>query len=484
MTETPAGQLRRELGRIESYALLIGIVVGAGIFRVTSDAWALTGPSVILGYLALAPAVLATSVPYAVFLSTPLGLLPGGEYAHISRTFGNARIAFVGAWIKIIAYLGALAFLARTFADYLLELGSRTGHTPAQDPHGSALALLLSLAVLAFFLAVHARGVRWLGTLQVFMCLLLAVSILVLVLPGCFAIDPVNYRPLFTGGARGFAAALPPLFFAYAGFESLAQAAGEVRDSTRHLPRVFLRGLLVTTLIFAAMSTVAFGVLPGESLRGSPTPMADVARVYLPRGGAFLVILGALMAITTSINATMLVPSRLAVMLATDGMAPAWLGHVHPRTGTPIRALVLTFAIAALLLVSRQVWLALEIAVLSMVLLYLLHSIALLAVPRCNPALFRARTVRMPGWVMWGSALFSVAAMGGLVGVMVVRDVHTLRAHALAERLAAGQLTSIELLLGWGVLGFVLHAFAVRRGPRSSSARSEEPGHRGAGWAS
>jgi basic amino acid/polyamine antiporter, APA family len=470
MTETPAGQLRRELGRIESYALLIGIVVGAGIFRVTSDAWALTGPSVILGYLALAPAVLATSVPYAVFLSTPLGLLPGGEYAHISRTFGSARLAFVGAWIKIIAYLGALAFLANTFADYVLELGTGTGHTPAHDPHGSALALLLSLAVLAFFLAVHARGVRWLGSLQVFMCLLLAVSILVLVLPECFAIDPANYRPLFTGGARGFAAALPPLFFAYAGFESLAQAAAEVRDSTRQLPRVFLRGLLVTTLVFASMSMVAFGVLPGERLRGSPTPMADVARVYLPRGGAFLVILGALMAITTSINATMLVPSRLAVMLATDGMAPAWLGHVHPRTGTPVRALVLTFAVAALLLVSRQVWLALEIAVLSMVLLYLLHSVALLAVPRCNPALFRSRTVRTPGWVLWGSALFSVAAMAGLVGVMVVRDVRTLRAHALAERLASGHLTSLELLLGWGALGFVLHALAIRQGERAGRA--------------
>src|SRR5437016_10731090 len=93
-------RLRRDLGTIESYAAIIGILIGAGIFKVTSDAWALTGPSVILGYFVLAPAVLATSVAYSVFVSTPLGKEPGGEYAHISRTFGGYRLAFIGVWLK------------------------------------------------------------------------------------------------------------------------------------------------------------------------------------------------------------------------------------------------------------------------------------------------------------------------------------------------------------------------------------------------
>src|SRR6202022_2042273 len=113
----PVG-LRRDLGTVESYATIIGILIGAGIFKVTSDAWRLTGPSVILGYLVLAPTILATSVAYSVFLSTPLGREPGGEYTHISRTFGGRGIAFVGAWLKIISFIGALAYLAGAFADY------------------------------------------------------------------------------------------------------------------------------------------------------------------------------------------------------------------------------------------------------------------------------------------------------------------------------------------------------------------------------
>src|SRR5436853_2587463 len=95
-SEAIAGRLRRDLGTIESYAALIGILIGAGIFTVTSYAWTLTGPSVILGYILLLPVILATSVPYAAFLSTPLGLEPGGEYTHISRTLGGYRIAFIG----------------------------------------------------------------------------------------------------------------------------------------------------------------------------------------------------------------------------------------------------------------------------------------------------------------------------------------------------------------------------------------------------
>ena len=87
------GRLRRDLGTLESYAALLGILIGAGIFTVTSQAWTRTGPSVILGYVILLPVVLATSVPYAAFLSTPLGREPGGEYTHISRTLGGYRIA-------------------------------------------------------------------------------------------------------------------------------------------------------------------------------------------------------------------------------------------------------------------------------------------------------------------------------------------------------------------------------------------------------
>src|SRR5437764_12654738 len=201
MSEPLSASLRRDLGTIESYATLLGMLFGAGIFKGTSDAWALTGPSVILGYLVLAPAILATSVAYSVFISTPLGCEPGGEYAHISRTFGGHGLAFVGVWLKIISYIGALAYLARAFADYLLG-----GRRPS-------LVMPIAVAILLFFYVIHVIGVRWFGRVQVWMCLILGLSLVVLIVPGLFAIHPENYRPFITHGFRGFAASLSPLFF-------------------------------------------------------------------------------------------------------------------------------------------------------------------------------------------------------------------------------------------------------------------------------
>src|SRR5581483_8539029 len=198
------GRLRRDLGTLESYAALIGILIGAGIFTVTSYAWTLTGPSVILGYVVLFPMILATSVPYAAFLSTPLGNEPGGEYTHIARTLGDYRLAFVGVWLKIISYLGAAAFLANSLADYLI---AAAGGRLNADVH----RLPLALASLGFFYLVHVVGVRWFGRLQVAMCSVLGVSLLVLIVPGLFAIHVTNYRPFVTHGLAGFLASLAPL---------------------------------------------------------------------------------------------------------------------------------------------------------------------------------------------------------------------------------------------------------------------------------
>src|SRR5438128_612132 len=332
-------RLRRDLGTVESYAALIGILIGAGIFKVTSDAWRLTGPSVILGYAVLMPAILATSIPYAAFISTPLGREPGGEYLHISRTLGGFRLAFIGAWLKIIAYVGAGAYLA-------------------------------------------------------------------------------------------------------------------------------------TALIFILMSVVAFGVLPGTRLGASSAPMTEVALVYLPWGAAAFVTLGAIMAITTSLNPTLIVPSRMALIFVEDGLTPRWLGVVNPRTATPVRALTLNMLACLILLVSNQLALALNIAVFALVLLYFLHSLTFLILPRRNPRLYGEITIGLPVWLQRGAALLSVLSMGILIVVQVANDLNTLGTTSLGERVDTHSLTSLELAVTWSIVGAVLYVVARWMRKREESRAS------------
>src|SRR2546423_1089664 len=458
-------RLRRDLGTVESYAALIGILIGAGIFKVTSQAWSLTGPSVILGYAVLMPAILATSIPYAAFISTSLGKEPGGEYLHMSRTFNGYAIAYVGAWLKIIAYIGAGAYLASALADYIIELSGR--RISGEFAHQA-----LAVGSLLFFYVVHVIGVRWFGRIQVAMCALLGVSIFVLVVPGLFAIHPANYRPFVTHGLKGFALSLAPIFFSYAGFESLAQTAGETKDSTRRLPLVFLRGISATALIFILMSVVAFGVLPGTRLGASSAPMTEVAAVYLPWGAAAFVTLGAIMAITTSLNPTLIVPSRLALIFVEDGLTPRWLGVVNPRTATPVRALTLNMLACLILLVSNQLALALNIAVFALVLLYFLHSLTFLILPRRNPRLYGEITIGLPVWLQRGAALLSVFSMGILIVVQVANDLNTLGTTSLGERVDTHSLTSLELAVTWSIVGAVLYVVARWMRKREESRAS------------
>ena len=199
-------RLRRDLGTLESYATLIGILIGAGIFQVTSQAGALTGPSVILGYLVLTPAILATAIPYAAYLSTPLGREPGGEYLHISRTLGGYRLAYVGSWLKIISYIGAGAYLANAMAGYVIALSN--GRIDAER-----FQLPLALAGLVFFYLIHVIGIIWFGRMQVIMSAFKLLALLVLIVPGLFMVQTENYTPFFLNGLCGFGASLLPRFF-------------------------------------------------------------------------------------------------------------------------------------------------------------------------------------------------------------------------------------------------------------------------------
>jgi amino acid transporter len=447
-----SSRLRRDLGTLESYAALIGILIGAGIFQVTSQAWALTGPSVILGYLILTPAILATSIPYAAYLSTPLGREPGGEYLHISRTVKGFRLAYVGAWLKIISYIGAGAYLANAMAGYLIAL---SGNRIEQR-----FRLPLALAALVVFYLIHVIGIRWFGRFQVVMSALKCLALLVLIVPGLFVLQSSNYVPFFTHGASGFGASLLPLFFAYAGFESIAQTAGEVKDSTHRLPRILLKGITFTALFYVFTSIVSFGVLPGARLQASSAPMAEVASIYLPRGAAIFVTVGAIAAIMTALNGTIFVPSRLAIMFVEDRLAPRWLGFINKATATPIRALTLTMLGCALLLISGQLALALNVAVFALVVLYFIHSLVFLFLPRLNPSLASEIEINLPRRVQQVAAVVSVLSMGLMILIQLRQDVEVLSTQTLSQRINRQSLTSIELLLVWGVVGAGLYQLA------------------------
>lgn len=155
-------------------------------------------------------------------------------------------------------------------------------------------------------------------------------------------------------------------------------------------------------------------------------------------------------------------------MLADDGLTPSWVGAIHPRTGTPVWGLTLTLAASALLLTGNQISLALNAAVFALVILYFLHSLTFLLLPRRNPALACLIGVNISPRLQRAAAWISLVAMGALVAVQVWQDVQTMRSLNPLRRISTQALTSVELLLVWGLVGLALYAFARRRGKREA----------------
>jgi amino acid transporter len=230
-------KLKRDLGKLSGYATIIGILVGAGIFRVTGEAGAVAGSAVPWAYLLFAPIVLCTAMAYSVFISTPLGMRPGGAYIHISRTFGNYYFGFIAMWMKFFAFFGAISFMAISLGDYM------TFFIPDSDPR------MWASITMVFFYGVNLVGIRHYGHIQTVLLFVLIFSILVLVIPGLFAVDLSFYNPILPKGFSGLLSAMPMLFFSYAGFETLAQAAGETKDPTGTLPMIFVKGVMAAVLI-------------------------------------------------------------------------------------------------------------------------------------------------------------------------------------------------------------------------------------------
>lgn len=426
--------LKRELGKFESYAIIIGSLIGAGIFVVTGQAGGIAGPGVPFAYLLMLPVILSTAMAYAVFMSTPLGNEPGGAYTHISRTFNNYFLGFIVMWLKLVSFFGVMSIMSLSFADYL------TPYFPGLDSR-----IVATIVILGFYV-IHVMGVKEFGRFQAIIFSILVLAILVLVVPGLFHIKLEYYADPLPFGWKAFFSVFPTLFLSYLGFESLAQAAGETKNAREVLPKVFLVGIILTATIYFLISFVAFGVLPFDILAQSSSAMTDVASVYLPLGAAGLVSIGAIMAFVSTINTAIMVPSRVMMMFANDRLAPQFFARINPKTHTPVLGLTLTVLIVLFLIWTGTMEFILGFTLQGMFILYMMHSLTMICLPFVNPQLYQSARFRPHP---------AILVIGGLISV------GTLFAFSYAIIMDVW-----KLLVFWVALGVIIYGSARFAGKR------------------
>ncbi|HTO86485.1 MAG TPA: amino acid permease [Thermoanaerobaculia bacterium] len=338
---------RRALGTFDATMMVIGGIIGAGIFinpylvaqRLSSGglvlaAWVVGGAVAMAGALAFAE--LAALFPRA-----------GGEYVYLREAF-HPLVGFLFGWASLLMIQGGgLAAVAITFAEYALRLCG------APSASGTPLAV----GALASLSLVNIVGVKP-GSRLLNVLVVLKIAALSALIGGGLLLPRVAPPPAPPGappggtGLAAFGAALIPILFSYGGWQNANVVSEEIRDSRRTLPTALVAGTAAVILVYVLVNVVYLGALGREGLASTATPAADAVRRLF--GSQADRLIAAAIAVSTFgfLDLTLLAPTRISYAMAKDGLFFPALARLHPRFQTPVLAIAVQGAWAILLVLT------------------------------------------------------------------------------------------------------------------------------------
>jgi basic amino acid/polyamine antiporter, APA family len=342
--------LRREIGPFDATMLVMGGIVGSGIFMNPYVVARQVGtPALILAAWAFGGLVaLAGALVYAELAS--LRPAVGGQYAYLREIYG-ARVAFLYGWVLLlVVQSGGMAAVAVTLARYLGEL------VPLPLPE--AATAVLALAVLT---AVNCLGVRSGNRVQSLLMVLKTAAIAGLVAVGvvAFGSERVALRPVLDrspsfGLMTAFGAALVPVLFAYGGWQTSGFVMGELKRPARDMPRALVLGVAGVVVLYLSVNVVCLRALGAPGLAASTAPATDVMRLALGDRGARLIAAGIVISTLGFLAQGILTAPRVYYAMARDGVFFAPVGRLHPVTRVPVLAIALQGLFAGVIAVSGR----------------------------------------------------------------------------------------------------------------------------------
>jgi basic amino acid/polyamine antiporter, APA family len=360
-------ELRRDLGKWGAIAMVVGTVIGSGIFAVPKAmtlevgspgmvfvVWVFGGILTLFG--ALTYAELAAAIPEA-----------GGEYAYLRTAYGPF-FGFLYGWTQAwVAKSGSVATLATLFFYYLANFSPGLEGTlwiiplpigPGGGPLEIRWGQLCAMAVILILGFVNYFGVKVGGGLQIAVTILKVSLIMAVVVIGMTSsVGSVsNYSTSIpaAGGWSGFFAALVAALWAYDGWNNVSMVASEVRNPQRNLPVALIGGVLAVIAIYLLTNLAYFYVLPAADVAASNRVAADMMRRILGDGGAAAVSVAAMISIFAALNGSILSGSRVPYALARDGLFFRSCAYVQPKYSTPSKSILLLSVWSSVLVLTGR----------------------------------------------------------------------------------------------------------------------------------
>jgi amino acid transporter len=360
-------QLPRVLGPVIATAVVVGTVIGSGVFKKPYDvskqldefglaiaAWVLVGLLDMMGALSLAE--VATVLPRA-----------GGNYVFLREAYGRVA-GFMWGWVEFwMIRSGSIAALAAVFSESVHDAIRQARGLPTGSlVFGFWEQCALTIVVIAALTLVNIRGVKWGGVLQLIVTTvkvstLVAVILLPFIVLG-FTAEPqhppraANLTPLWPstwefGTLSRFAAAMVGVYWAYHGWMNIAPIAEEIKEPQRNIPRALIVGVLILIALYVGANVAYYLVIPQPEMKLlHSTPVAtEFSERLLGKYGGIATAIAIGISVFGALNGNILVGPRLLYAMADDRLAPRSLSRLHPAYMTPARATFVLSSWSALL---------------------------------------------------------------------------------------------------------------------------------------
>lgn len=334
--------LKRELGFLDATLIVVGMVIGSGIFfRPASVIGNAGAPG--LGVLAwVAGGIITMAAGLTVGEIAAAIPKTGGLFAYLKELYGE-RWGFLLGWVQTFIYVpGSVAGLAIYFANQstaFIDI-SKWGQ------------ILLAIFMILLVCIANVASTRFGGKLQVVFTIGKLIPIIVIILFGFLRGTAHSYTPLVTSAsnAAGFGAAILGTLWAYDGWIAIGNIAGELKNPARDLPRSIIIGLTIIIAVYVLVNLAVLNILPADVLTASKKPVSDASIQIFGRGGGAFISAGIMVSIFGALNGYLLAGARIPYAMGHENLIPfsGFFGKVSPGRGTPANALIFESVLAAI----------------------------------------------------------------------------------------------------------------------------------------
>ncbi|MBA4453259.1 MAG: amino acid permease, partial [Nitrosopumilaceae archaeon] len=324
--------LSRHIGLFHLTMYGVGLILGAGIYVLIGEAAGFAGNALWISFIL--GAIVATFAGLSYSELTALFPRAAAEYVFVKEGFRSNFIGFLVGWLTILTSIIVAATVALGFGGYVKELTD----IPI------IISALIILGILSFVNFIGIKESAWANT--IFAIVTISGLAIIIVVGFSFPVESeIDYfeNPF---GVSGIVLAFVLVFFAFIGFEDIANVAEEVKRPQRTMPKGIMLSVLITTIIYILVSLASIRIVGWEQLAESSAPLAFVAEQRLGQQGHFILSIIALFATASTILITLVAGARIFYGMARDGSLPSKLGLIHKKTKTPWIAVILILVTA------------------------------------------------------------------------------------------------------------------------------------------